>query len=355
MNDVRLEGVSKRFGETVAVDSLDLELEAGTLSTLLGPSGCGKTTTLRMIAGLEHPSSGRIAIGEQVVFEQGRAMAPEDRQIGMVFQSYAVWPHMTVFENVAYPLRVRRAPRGDVEKRVGTALRTVQLDHLAGRYPAQLSGGQQQRVALARAIVYEPRLLLLDEPLSNLDAQLRDDMRNQIRQMQLRLGLTAVYVTHDQVEALAISDFVAVMHRGRVVQQGTPKDIFQQPRTRFVAQFLGWTNFLPADRTGHDRASVLGWTLPLGPASASGPLCASIRPDCLSFRPSGRADHLEIEVRVTGVTFMGHLCACELAVGDQLLQARVPAEEAPGIGQTVRLYMPAQQLRVMPDDARKDG
>jgi ABC-type Fe3+/spermidine/putrescine transport system ATPase subunit len=339
----------------VAVDALDLELGAGTLSTLLGPSGCGKTTTLRMIAGLEHPSSGRIAIGDQVVFEQGHAMAAEDRQIGMVFQSYAVWPHMTVFENVAYPLRVRRAPRGDVDKRVGSALRTVQLDHLSGRYPAQLSGGQQQRVALARAIVYEPRLLLLDEPLSNLDAQLRDDMRNQIRQMQLRLGLTAVYVTHDQAEALAISDFVAVMHRGRVVQRGTPREIFQQPRTRFVAQFLGWTNFLPAARTGQGSANVLGWSVPLEAGLPEGRLCASIRPDCLSFKPTGRADDLEIEVRVTAVTFMGHLCACDLAVGDQLLQARVPAEEAPGVGQTVKLHLPAQHLRVMPDDAPQDG
>jgi ABC-type Fe3+/spermidine/putrescine transport system ATPase subunit len=350
MSEVLVEGITKRFGEAIAVDRVDLTLKAGTLSTLLGPSGCGKTTTLRMIAGLEHPDEGRIAIDDQVVFEQRKVVAPEDRQIGMVFQSYAVWPHLTVFENVAYPLRVRRASRQEIERQVTSALRTVQMEHLAARFPAQLSGGQQQRVALARAIVYAPRLLLLDEPLSNLDAQLRDEMRNEIRQMQSRLGLTALYVTHDQSEALAISDFVAVMNKGRVVQRGTPRDIYQRPASRFVAQFLGWTNFLPAERQGPNSARVLDWTVPRQAGNESARLCASIRPDCLSLDSPDRPGRLGLLAHVTNVTFLGHQCACDLAVAGQVLQARVSAELAPSVGEEVRVSFDADHLLVMPDD-----
>jgi len=248
MPGVILEAIAKHFGSVRAVDDVSLTVADGRLLTLLGPSGCGKTTTLRMIAGLEQNDAGRILIGDRVVSDGARGLfvPPERREIGMVFQSYAIWPHMTVAANVAYPLEVRHLPRADVRARVIDALRLMQMEHLAERPATALSGGQQQRVAIARALVFRPRVLLMDEPLSNLDAQLREQMRLEIRALQQRLAITTVYVTHDQEEAMVLSDEIAVMHEGRVLQAAAPEIMYARPASRAVAAFFGTPNLLPA-------------------------------------------------------------------------------------------------------------
>src|SRR5579871_1516368 len=249
MTAVSLENVSRAFGPVLAVDRVSLKVEAGEFLTLLGPSGCGKTTTLRMIAGLEENTAGRITIGDSVVSDAERLLfvAAERRRLGMVFQSYAIWPHMTVFDNVAYPLRIRRRPKVEIRERVLNALALVEMDKFAQRPAPALSGGQQQRVAIARALVFEPKVLLLDEPLSNLDAKLRLQMGDEFRAIQKRLGMTTIYVTHDQSEAMALSDRVVVMDRGRIQQIGAPEDIYRYPANRTVAAFFGTPNLLAAN------------------------------------------------------------------------------------------------------------
>jgi iron(III) transport system ATP-binding protein len=245
---VTLEHVSQRFGTVNAVDDVSLSVQQGEFLTLLGPSGCGKTTTLRMIAGLQQNTAGRILIDQSVVsdIDAGVFVPPERRGLGMVFQSYAIWPHMNVFDNVAYPLRVRRAPKRQIADRVQAMLRMVELDALAERPATALSGGQQQRVAIARALVFEPKVLLLDEPLSNLDAKLRTQMGEEFRALQRRLGITTIYVTHDQDEAMSLSDTIVVMHDGHVLQIGSPRAIYQRPVDRIVAAFVGAPNLLEA-------------------------------------------------------------------------------------------------------------
>jgi iron(III) transport system ATP-binding protein len=249
MSNVLLEKVSRKFGDFVAVDDVDLRVGEGEFVTLLGPSGCGKTTTLRMVAGLEQNSGGRISIGNEVVSDAAsRIFVPsERRRLGMVFQSYAIWPHMTVFENVAYPLRVRRRPSAEIRDLVLRALRLVEMERFAERPAPALSGGQQQRVAIARALVFEPKVLLLDEPLSNLDAKLRLQMGDEFRSIQKRLGMTTLYVTHDQSEAMALSDRVVVMDQGRIQQVGAPEDIYRYPANRTVAGFFGTPNLFNAN------------------------------------------------------------------------------------------------------------
>ncbi|HDJ83699.1 MAG TPA: ABC transporter ATP-binding protein [Desulfurococcaceae archaeon] len=232
---VKLSSVTKRFGTVVAVDHVDLEVEHGELFTLLGPSGCGKTTTLRIIAGLEYPDEGEVYFDEENV----TFLPPYRRNVGMVFQNWALWPHMTVFENIAYGLKLRKIPKDEIVKRVKEVLKLVRLEGLEDRYPTQLSGGQQQRVALARALVVQPRVLLLDEPLSNLDAKLRIRMREEIKRIQRDLRITAIYVTHDQEEAMSISDRIAIMNRGRILQIGKPEEIYRYPANLFVATFIG--------------------------------------------------------------------------------------------------------------------
>jgi len=256
--DIALDNLSKTFGPLVAVDGATLTAADGELLTLLGPSGCGKTTTLRMIAGLEEPSGGSIRIGERKVYDRARGIdvPAEMRGLGMVFQSYAIWPHMTVAENIAYPLRMRHVSRARQRELVDNVLDLVGLGGLGDKPSTLLSGGQQQRVALARALVFEPALLLLDEPLSNLDAKLREQMRFELRIMQKRVGLTAVYVTHDQEEALTLSDRLVVMNHGEIEQIGTPSDVYERPATRFVAQFIGKGNMI-------DVAGGVDW-LPSG-------------------------------------------------------------------------------------------
>jgi iron(III) transport system ATP-binding protein len=252
MTSVRIERVGKRFGETVALDDVDLSIAAGEMFFLLGPSGCGKTTLLRIVAGLLEPTSGRILFNDRDVTRVGT----EDRNAVMCFQSYALWPHMTVAENVRYGLEVRKIPKGEQATRVAEAIRKVQLDALAARKPNALSGGQQQRVALARALVVQPNCLLLDEPLSNLDAKLRLEMRAEIRRICRAAGLTAIYVTHDQKEAMSIADRMAVLNKGRIEQVGRPQDLYQRPGNLFVAGFMGETNLIAGRVTAASEGRV---------------------------------------------------------------------------------------------------
>jgi iron(III) transport system ATP-binding protein len=272
MAAITLDNVSRAFGPVVAVDAVDLVVEPGEFVTLLGPSGCGKTTTLRMVAGLERNTGGRISIHSDVVSDASRKylVAPERRRLGMVFQSYAIWPHMTVFDNVAYPLRIRRRAEAEIADRVKQTLRLVEMEQFAQRPAPALSGGQQQRVAIARALVFEPKVLLLDEPLSNLDARLRTQMGDELRSLQKRLGITSLYVTHDQAEAMALSDRVVVMDGGRILQTGAPRDIYLRPRSRVVAQFFGAPNFLAGAVRGCRRVDEADYVLDVAGQGWSG-------------------------------------------------------------------------------------
>ena len=249
-----VDGLRKAFARERAVDGVSFGVEKGKILTLLGPSGCGKTTTLRCIAGLEHPDQGAIVVDGDAVTDAARGVfvSPERRSVGMVFQSYAVWPHMTVFRNVSYPLEVRRWPRHEIGARVDQALAMVGLTRYRDQYATKLSGGQQQRVALARAMIFNPRLLLFDEPLSNLDAKLREQLRAEIVNLQRTVGITSIYVTHDQAEAMVISDQIIVMNHGRIEQQGDAHTIYTRPANRFVAQFIGLANMLPGRVAGVD-------------------------------------------------------------------------------------------------------
>jgi iron(III) transport system ATP-binding protein len=244
MASVSLVGLTKKFTDTAAVDDLHLEIGDGEFISLLGPSGCGKTTTLRLIAGFLQPDAGEIRVSGEIISSSSFLLPPERRSMSMIFQSYAVWPHMTVFQNVAYGLKFKKLSQHEVEQKVTKLLRIVHLEPLRDRYPSELSGGQQQRVALARALVVEPRILLMDEPLSNLDANLREEMRFEIRRLHEEFRITTIYVTHDQAEAMATSDRIAVLNSGRMVQVGTSAEIFDHPKTRFVAEFVGKTNIL---------------------------------------------------------------------------------------------------------------
>jgi iron(III) transport system ATP-binding protein len=287
-----------RYGDAAAVDGVSFTVGRGEHVTLLGPSGCGKTTTLRAIAGLETPSAGSIQINGQTMYSaaERRNVPTEKRAVSMVFQSYAVWPHMSVFDNVAYGLRVRKLPRADVAAQAERALDLVQMRQYAERSASLLSGGQQQRVALARAIAFSPSVLLFDEPLSNLDAKLRAEMRVELRELQRRLGVTSVYVTHDQEEALAISDRVIVMHVGGIEQIGTPEDIYHRPKTRFVADFVGSANLIAgriagsADGNGHIRFE-----------SAGGLMLEA----CAAHRPRGNEDTVAVRTAHIGISING--------------------------------------------------
>jgi iron(III) transport system ATP-binding protein len=356
MPAVVVEGVGKRFGAVRAVDGVSLTVADGRLLTLLGPSGCGKTTTLRMIAGLEQNDTGRIAIGERIVSDPGRSLfvAPERREIGMVFQSYAIWPHMTVFANVAYPLQVRHRPAGEIQARVLESLQLMEMAHLAERPATALSGGQQQRVAIARALVFQPRVLLMDEPLSNLDAKLREQMRVELRALQQRLGITTVYVTHDQEEAMVLSDEVAVMHEGRVLQVAPPETIYTRPANRTVAAFVGTPNLLDAkarevrSAPGATLARVEGegWT---GWCSAPDDLQSGemvtviVRPEVIQL---GRAATSAAPgIAWTGIVrqrfFRGTRNLYTLQVGTRTVSVDAPPDQAVAPGATVTLTVEA--------------
>ena len=358
-----------KFARVRAADEVTFEVPEGTFFTLLGPSGCGKTTTLRSIAGLERPVSGEIRVGEAVVFSGAKKVfiAPNRRNIGMVFQSYAIWPHMNVFQNAAFPLQVsrERASKANIEQRVMRVLSAVGLEEFAGREATRLSGGQQQRLALARALVMEPKLLLLDEPLSNLDAKLRERMRFELKRLQSELGVTTVYVTHDQNEALALSHQVAVMNQGRIVQLGTPHEIYEKPRSRFVADFVGTTNFIPgrvvSAAGGPLKVSTaLGEFIAHAPeAMAPGaPVVLSIRPEDVRLheaRPAGEAATNLCEGRVETRVFLGECVDFEIRVGEQRLLARSHPSLATGVGGTLYLRLTPEKCMALADTGLTPG
>ncbi len=340
MAEVTLTGVTKRYGDAVAVRGVDLAVADGEFVTLLGPSGCGKTTTLHMVAGLIPPTNGVIAIGGRVVADaaRGRFVPPNKRNLGMVFQSYALWPHMTLAANVGYPLKLRRVPPKQRARRVWDVLRLVALDGLAERYPHELSGGQQQRGALARALVGEPDILLLDEPLSNLDAKLREELRAEIRRVQQSVGTTVLFVTHDQDEAMALSDRVAVMRAGAIEQVGTPRVIYERPATRFVASFVGAVNLLEVVDDG-GTARVVGLPdlmLPLMPPAPS--FSAVVRPEDITFAPDSEGASGTVG-EIASRTYLGDHASYTVRVGALVLRVTAPKTVDSEPGTIVRIFV----------------
>jgi iron(III) transport system ATP-binding protein len=354
--DLRLVDLTKEFasydqpsGRVVAVSSVYLEVEKGELVTLLGPSGCGKTTLLRMIAGFEDPTRGDIYFGQQRVND----VAPNQRNAAMVFQSYALFPHLDVMENVAFGLRLQRLSTAQLKERVGRVLSLVGLEGLERRATSQLSGGQQQRVALARAIVMEPSILLFDEPLSNLDAKLREQMRIEIRQLQQRLGTTSVYVTHDQAEAMSMSDRIVVMNQGRVEQVGPPLEIYARPRNRFVADFIGKVNFLVGEAAGPGQVRVLDRVLAVDDLAlrpAGSRVIVAIRPEAISLVQDGG----QFTGTIARATFLGGIV--EYAVRVPGLDSLIVHDENPimhGLreeGSITDVELPARALHALAEE-----
>ncbi|WP_329110673.1 ABC transporter ATP-binding protein [Micromonospora sp. NBC_01699] len=359
-----LTGVTRRFGDFVAVDGIDLEIPSGEIFALLGPSGCGKTTTLRMIAGLERMDAGRIVMGERILADagSGRSLPPERRELAMVFQSYAVWPHMTVAQNVEFPLRMRRVGRADRRRRVAEILEVTGLSAVADRSATLLSGGQQQRVALARALVYAPDLLLLDEPLSNLDAKLRTQMRHEIRRLNRELGTTMLFVTHDQDEALSLADQVAVMNKGRVEQVGRPVELYERPKTPFVRDFLGRLVMIEGilDRTGSGprvltRAEGLGQehvTVDEAPPDLPDGARVGIfcRPEDLDIRArgDGPAGPNEVRAVVVSAAYLGDCLEYVLDVGGSTAVVTGTRRSVHAIGDIVLLAVDPARATVWP-------
>ncbi len=361
-------GKSGAGGQTVAVDDVTLTIEAGELFFLLGPSGCGKTTLLRMIAGFLEPSAGTITFERHDPATGGVAwtrdmtrVPPNKRNTGMVFQSYALWPHMTVAQNVAFGLSVRKVPAGERDRRVEEALRAVQMEPYAQRKPNQLSGGQQQRVALARALVIRPDVLLLDEPLSNLDAKLRIELRSEIRRVCKESGITGVYVTHDQKEALSMADRIAIVNKGRIVQVGGPTELYRRPRTRFVAEFLGETNFLPASVERRDNGTISVRTgagplestqvSPAVPADASR-VVVSIRPEAFRILGPDARERNTLAGRVGSSVYLGETAqlAAELAGGSNVRVSRLNPGFGEPEGRTITLGVEPDDVVVLPQD-----
>jgi len=359
---IRVKNLRKAFktqeGGVAALAGIDFEVKPGSFFTLLGPSGCGKTTTLRSVAGLERPEEGEITIGDRKVFSsaEGIFVPGNKREIGMVFQSYAIWPHMTVFKNVAYPLKAKYRPRAEIKEKVDKALKLVGLEDLGDRLAPRLSGGQQQRVALARALVGEPSVLLLDEPLSNLDAKLRNQMRWELKELQRRLGTTTLYVTHDQIEALAISDEIALMNRGRIVQIGTPREIYASPVNEFAADFIGAANIVrgrlagPPDERGRARVET-----PLGTLVATekwrGGATGKDGPDVLvAFRPEQGAPAASENVlkgELQGFTYLGESTELHVLVGGQKIQAKGEPNMALERGAALYLHIPIEDCLII--------
>ncbi|MBC7799486.1 MAG: ABC transporter ATP-binding protein [Gemmatimonadaceae bacterium] len=345
MATISIRGLAKRYGEAgyAAVSDLDIEVADNQFVTLLGPSGCGKTTTLRLIAGYLTPDAGTIHVGGQLVSSPAGVVPPDRRGMGMVFQNYAVWPHKTVFENVAFGLNLRKLPRAEIRARVDRALQSVNLTGYDARFPGELSGGQQQRVALARSLVVEPAILLLDEPLSNLDAKLRERMRVELKQLQQRTGITFVYVTHDQAEALALSDQIAVMHAGRLQQYGTPEQVYGAPANRVVADFMGLVNLLPArvEAGGHIAAAGQSFELPLpdgiGPGDA---VELAIRPESIFLSTPGPAT-------IATRTFLGNITEYAVALpAGPVVRVQTHPSQRFAVGDTVAVAIDAAQCSV---------
>jgi putative spermidine/putrescine transport system ATP-binding protein len=321
---VRLEGLHRRYGQVVALDGVDLTIQPGELVALLGPSGCGKTTTLRLLAGLEDADAGQITVGGK---DMTRLPASK-RDMGMVFQAYSLFPHMTVQQNVAFGLRLRRISKDKRDQRAMEMLELVELSEQADRYPHQISGGQQQRVALARALAIEPQVLLLDEPLSALDAKVRAQLRDQIRRIQLEVGITTLFVTHDQEEALAIADRVGVMRSGKIEQLATPTEVYSRPATPFVAEFVGLTNRLAGTVTG-STVTVRGIELPLvDPSTKPGPATALIRPEAVTLASDDAGGSGPMVGTVIATTFLGATSRVTVDLGDTTIMAQLATADA---------------------------
>jgi iron(III) transport system ATP-binding protein len=362
---IRVENLRKAFktqeGGVDALAGINFEVKPGSFFTLLGPSGCGKTTTLRSVAGLERPDEGEITIGQRKVFSSrdGIFIPGNKRDVGMVFQSYAIWPHMTVFKNVAYPLKAKYRPRDEVQEKVHKALKLVGLEELGDRLAPRLSGGQQQRVALARALVGEPTVLLLDEPLSNLDAKLRNQMRWELKELQRRLGTTTLYVTHDQVEALAISDEIALMNRGRIVQMGTPREIYSSPVNEFAADFIGAANIIRGrlvegpDARGRSRVETPIGTLVAtlkGPQDQTGKeVLIAFRPEQVAISNDGDlvAGDNVLRGELQGFTYLGEATELHLLVGKQKIQAKGAPNMTLKPGAAVSLQIPVEDCLII--------
>ena len=352
MASVELRGLTKRYGDLAVVDGVSLRIEHGLLVCLLGPSGCGKTTTLRLIAGFVEPSAGEIAVGDRVVSSAARTLPPEQRNMSMIFQSYALWPHMTVTENVAYGLKLRKLDKALIAQKVKGILATTKLKALADRYPGELSGGQQQRVALARALIVEPETLLLDEPLSNLDANLGEEMRFEVRRLHDEYRYTTVYVTHDQSEAMTTADLIAVMNLGRIEQAGSPEEIYDRPRSEFVARFIGSSNIVKGKALDADHIDVAGVALRCtgDPLKAGAPTAISIRQHEItlsSAQPAPGAPNA-VPATVARHVFLGNSrdYMVELADGTQL-RVVTSAEQSIPTGGKVWLHLPPQRCRVL--------
>ncbi len=350
MSNVTISNVSKAFGDVVVLKEFTQVFEDKEFTTLLGPSGCGKTTMLRMIAGFEKPTTGQISIGKTVVSSETVFIPPEKRDIGMVFQSYAVWPHMTVFDNIAYPLKMKKQPKQVIQKKVDWILDVVHLTQYATRMPSQLSGGQQQRVALGRALVAEPNLLLLDEPLSNLDAKLRESMRFEIKEIQKRFGITVIYVTHDQTEAMAMSDKVVVINRGIIQQVDSPIEIYRHPANQFVADFVGKVNFLRGQvKGGRIELVGIGQSIPYdGPRT--GNVIVSIRPENIQLS----IDEGQLEGKIHSMYYLGDVNDCRIDLGGEILRVITDSHSYDRLFGNERVYLDFHEFIVFEDDGSDD-
>ena len=346
-----MRGLTKRFGSLAVVDQVSLRIDHGQLVCLLGPSGCGKTTTLRLIAGFLEPSDGEIHVGDRVVSSKARTLPPEQRKMSMIFQSYALWPHMTVTENIVYGLRLRKIDRDTITKKLKAILETTRLEILAERYPGELSGGQQQRVALARALIVEPETLLLDEPLSNLDANLREEMRFEIRRLHDQYRYTTVYVTHDQSEAMTTADVIAVMNAGKIDQLGTPEDIYERPQSEFVARFIGSSNVIKGQALDASHVACAGGKLRCsgGKLAPGAEALIAIRQHAVRLWVS-KPENMEnvLPGIVARQVFLGASRDYLVEVPDGA-QIRVVASAAENIpqGASVWLYLPPDRCRVL--------
>ena len=351
MASVELRGLTKRFGSLAVVDNVSLRIDHGRLICLLGPSGCGKTTTLRLIAGFLEPSDGEIRVGERVVSSKAKTLPPEQRNMSMIFQSYALWPHMTVADNITYGLRLRKMDRDTIARKLKAILATTKLEPLAQRYPGELSGGQQQRVALARALVVEPETLLLDEPLSNLDANLREEMRFEIRRLHDQYRYTTVYVTHDQSEAMTTADLIAVMNGGKIDQLGTPEDIYDRPQSEFVARFIGSSNVIKGVAHDENHIAFSGATLRVVGAklTASQDAAIAIRQHDIQLSTTApQTSDNSVKATVTRQVFLGANRDYMLETADgTMLRAVTSTQTAVAPGTEVWLTLPAERCRAL--------
>ena len=350
MASVELRGLTKRYGNAAVVDDVSLTIEHGHLVCLLGPSGCGKTTTLRLIAGFIEPSEGEIRVGDRLVSSPAITLPPERRNMSMIFQSYALWPHMTVAENIIYGLKLRKIDRDTIGKKLDAILATTKLAPLAQRYPGELSGGQQQRVALARALIVEPETLLLDEPLSNLDANLREEMRFEVRRLHDAYRYTTVYVTHDQSEAMTTADLIAVMNAGKVEQAGSPEEIYDRPRSEFVARFIGSSNVIKGKGLDATRIDFAGTALRCsGEAIKIGATTpVSVRPHDIAISAAQRQGENVVPATVVRQVFLGGSrdYMVEAKDGTQLRVLTGAGENIPQ-GSAVWLHLPSERCRAL--------